>query len=73
MEDDHAEDGETVDHSQVVGQLCLSRAEVTRGQILEELEHPAAAGRFWMVVVLVVGGSVSQPSNYLRLSQTVTV
>ena len=72
MEDDHAEDGETVDHSQVVGQLCLSRAEVTRGQILEELEHPAAAGRSWMVVV-VVGGSVSQPSNYLRISQTVRV
>ena len=56
MQDDHAENGETVDHSQVVGQLSLSRAQLTRGEILEELEHPSAG----------TGGLVG--SNYLRLS-----
>ena len=72
MEDDHAENGETVDHSQVVGQLCLSRTQFTRGEILEELKHPSASASLRSTAGWRVGGGrvsqSSQPSNYLRLS-----
>ena len=82
MEDDHAEDGETVDHGQVVGQLRLSRAEFARGEVLEELEHPSVQASLPVLLSWdccggrweEVSQSVSLVSIYVSgLSETVTL